>query len=90
MYFLSLSSSPTGQDLLFYHRALRGVVFVCLPGLTLYVVVYRRVATSFESPNGRVLHVLQAELRSKKLTIRAGIVLNFVSKADVNIPRLMV
>lgn len=26
MYFLSLSSSPTGQDLLFYHHTLRGGV----------------------------------------------------------------
>lgn len=87
MYFLSLSSSPTGQNLLFYHH----YHYVCLPGLTLYFAVYRNVPTSFQSPNGHVLHRLQAKLkRSKKLTIRAATVLNFVAKTDVNIPGLMV
>lgn len=90
MYFLSFSSSPTGQDLLFRHHVLRGIVFCSFTSFS-YLVVSRNIPTSFSSPFACVLHKLQAELKRRtKLTIRIATVLNFVSKPDVNIPRLMV
>lgn len=91
MCFLSLLSSPTGQDLLFYHCDFLRVAFVCLPGLTSFFVIYRDIPTSFQSSFGRVLHGLQAQLkRTKKLTRWATANINFISKPNVNIPRLMV
>lgn len=91
MCFLSRSTSPTGQDLLFYHcDFFLGVVFVCLPGLTSFFVICRDIPTSFHFPHGHALHWLQAQLKRTKKTRRATAIINFVSKANVNIPRLMV
>lgn len=88
MCFLSLSSSPTGQNSLFLSLSISKEPYC--PFIRFFLMD-RTISTSLKFDHGRVLHELRVQLKLPKTRTRwLTTVINFVSKPNVNIPRLMV